>query len=146
MLRIFFTELRTIKRGLKRISGLKFWLLVHWSNEKDNITSSAIAPMLQYSNLSRRSSGLGVTKTDTPNLIKPLSRLQPVTVAGELRERFQILFARIADNIFRKRRSGGTLIPINGNQVVSDILFVETLLRSAGLVRIFGPETRRIRR
>jgi len=50
-----------------------------------------------------------------------------MAVAGELGEGFQIFFTCIAYNISRQYRAGRLPIVINGDQMISDVLFVEAL-------------------
>src|ERR1035437_4816556 len=66
--------------------------------------------------------------------------------AGEAAIRFDVLLARLFDDVRRQRRDGGLFVPADPLEVVAHELLVEAGLRAARLVAVDGPEAGRVGR
>src|SRR5579872_1385446 len=65
-------------------------------------------------------------------------------MSGQSLVRLAIFSARSVDNIGRQRRSGRLLRPADTFEIVANKLLIKRWLGLSGLIRIRGPEARRI--
>ena len=67
--------------------------------------------------------------------------ISEIGTPGNQAEGFEILFAGTGDDFVRERGCGSLFVPMDGFEVIADVLLVEGGLRASGVVGCCGPVT-----